>query len=364
MLPSKIRNSLFDRLSVKTMNYVSAVPANTATGLTRTVYDMIRRDFFVNGSLTSRSKVPELMAAIWTIGRESMLVDDHIDRTTKEAVCAVTSNINDCPYCGDMLVSLVHAGDQRNAAEALLYDRVEEVEDPQLRAKLAWVEAGVKSGHHALPKSPFTGAQIPELVATIMSMSDINRFSHVVMEGSPVNAGRLQSLALRLFGNELRVTKRSPAQAGDALGLLPRAELPSDLQWARPNARIADALARYVDTVERITADVIPDDARGCVEASLSEWNNERMPLSAAWADDEVEHLIGDSRHIAKLAIMLAKAPYQVTKKTVELIAHFEEQKFIKVLAWCSYIGSRRLASIIEAQLAGCSTDLTKQLVS
>ena len=37
-----------------------------------------------------RTEVPELMAAIWTIGRESMLVDDEIDRTTKEAVCAVT----------------------------------------------------------------------------------------------------------------------------------------------------------------------------------------------------------------------------------------------------------------------------------
>ncbi|MHC5109255.1 MAG: carboxymuconolactone decarboxylase family protein [Planctomycetota bacterium] len=363
MLPSKIRNTLFDRLSVKTMSYVSAVPANKATGLTREVYDMIQRDFFVNGSLTSRSKVPQLMASIWTIGRESMLVDDHIDRTTKEAICAVTSTINDCPYCGDMLVSLVHAGDERAAAEALHDNQLQDVKDPHLRAQLAWVEAAVKSGEHPLPDLPFTDEQMPELLATIMSMSDINRFSHVVMEGSPVNAGRLQGLALRLFGNELRVTKQTPARAGEALRLLPRAELPNDLRWARPNERIADALARYVDTVERITADVIPDDARGCVEASLSEWKNEQMPLSAAWADDEVEHLTGDSRHIAKLAIMLAKAPYQVTKKTVEPLAHYDEQKFIKVLAWCSYIGSRRLASIIEEQVGGRSTALPKQLV-
>jgi hypothetical protein len=183
-------------------------------------------------------------------------------------------------------------------------------------------------------------------------MSDINRFSHVVMEGSPVNAGRLQGMALRLFGNELRVTKRTPAKPGDALELLPQASLPSDLYWARPNNRIADALARYVATVDRVTADVIPDDVRGCVEASLSEWNNEQMPLSAAWADDEVSHLNGDSRHIAKLAIMLAKAPFQVTGSTVEPIAHYDEQRFIKTLAWSSYIGSRRLASIIHERLA------------
>ena len=111
MLPRKLRLWLFDRLSVKTMRYVSAVPYREATGLTREVYDMIAEDFFVNGSLTSRSRVPELMAGIWTLGREGMLVDDQLDRTTKEAICAVLSDLNDCPYCGDMLVSLVHAGD-------------------------------------------------------------------------------------------------------------------------------------------------------------------------------------------------------------------------------------------------------------
>ena len=56
------------------------------------------------------------MAAIWTAGRESMLVDDRLDRTTKEAMNAVLSQVNDCPYCGDMLISLVHAGGQHEAA--------------------------------------------------------------------------------------------------------------------------------------------------------------------------------------------------------------------------------------------------------
>ncbi len=40
MLPSKLRYWLFDVLSIQTMRYVSAVPAQQATGLTRRVYDM------------------------------------------------------------------------------------------------------------------------------------------------------------------------------------------------------------------------------------------------------------------------------------------------------------------------------------
>ena len=116
MLPARLRYWLFDVLSVQTMRYVSAVPTRDATDLTRRVYDMIREDFFKNGSLTSRSRVPELMAAIWTGGRESMLVADRVDRTTKDAISAVLSQLNDCPYCEDMLVSLVHAGGEHEAA--------------------------------------------------------------------------------------------------------------------------------------------------------------------------------------------------------------------------------------------------------
>ena len=81
------------------MRYVTAVPTREARGLTKAVYDQIREDFFKNGSLTSRSRVPELMAAIWTGGREAMLVADKVDRTTKDAITALLSRINDCPYC-------------------------------------------------------------------------------------------------------------------------------------------------------------------------------------------------------------------------------------------------------------------------
>lgn len=91
MLPKTLRFRLFENLSLKTMRYVQAIPRRKATGFAAEVYDMIEEDFFINGSLTSRSKVPALMAAMWTAGRESILVDDRLDRTTKEAMNAVLS---------------------------------------------------------------------------------------------------------------------------------------------------------------------------------------------------------------------------------------------------------------------------------
>ncbi|MHC4957668.1 MAG: hypothetical protein ACYTGN_04775 [Planctomycetota bacterium] len=347
MLPNRLRLWLFDRLSVKTMRYVSAIPTKRATGLTKRVYDMIEDDFFINGSLTSRSTVPPLMAAIWTSGRETMLVDDHLDRTTKEAICGVLSDLNDCPYCGDMLVSLVDAGKEHDAATAIHKGGLQEIKDARLRDQLAWVEAVGTYGESEIPPCPFTAEELPEVLGSLMAMADINRFSHVVMDGSPVNLPfGLQRPALRMFGRELVATKASSAEPGRALDLLAPAELPEDLAWARSNPRIADSLARWTAAVERETAGVIPPAVRERVAKHLKDWNNELMPLSRSWVEAEVDGLQGEERAIARLALLLAKAPHQVSEEVVEGLTG-DEQRFVRILAWASFTAARRFIAIV-----------------
>ena len=357
MLPSTIRHWLFDTLSVQPMRYVTAVPARRAEGLTRDVYTMIREDFFKNGSLTSRSKVPELMAAIWIGGRESMLVADKVDRTTKDAISAVLSQINDCPYCEDMLISLVHAGGDHEAASDIFARSDFDSSDESLRRRLEWVRAITTGDGAEIPETPFTPEQIPEVIGTLMGMSDINRFSHVVMEDSPVAAPfglkTIKAWALRAFGGELRVTRRVPLIPGRSLDLLPSAELPADMRWAEPNPRIADAVARYAAAVEREGAKVIPPRVRDAVSRSLDDWQGEQMPLGSTWIDEAVEGLEGQDAAIARLAIVLAKASYRITEKMVTdvLGEDGDEERFIRILAWSSFTAARRFAGLVARQV-------------
>src|SRR5262245_39739479 len=174
MLPRTFRFWLFETLSLKTMRYVHAVPRRKASGLVARIYDMIEEDFFINGSLTSRSKVPALLAGIWTAGRESVLVDDRLDRTTKEAMNAVLSQVNDCPYCGDRPISLFHAGGQHEAASYLFTESEADVTDATLRKRLTWVKSVATHGARTHPPVPFTAEELPEAIAALMAMSDIN----------------------------------------------------------------------------------------------------------------------------------------------------------------------------------------------
>ncbi len=365
MLPNNLRLWLFDRLSVKTMRYVTAVKKDRAQGLTKSVYDQIDEDFFINGSLTSRSPVPELLAAIWTAGRETMLVDDGLDRTTKEAICAVLSDANACPYCGDMLISLVDAGKEHDAASAI-YDRdVERIQDPTLRRQLEWVRAVGTPGADNIPANPFTAAQLPELVGTLMSMADINRYSHVVMDGSPVDLPLgLQRPALRMFGRELEGTKTRSAEPGRALGLLPDAPLPDDLAWAAPNPRIASALARWTAAVERETAGVVSQAVQNRVAEQLRGWNHELMPISRSWADAAVTGLDGEDRAIAKFALVLAKAPTQASEDLVEPFVGGDQERFVRILAWASFTGARAYAKYVARTAGLAATDPDEAAVS
>jgi len=360
MLPKRFRFWLFEALSLRTMRYVHAIPRRKATGLVAQVYEMIEEDFFINGSLISRSKTPELLAGIWTAGRESVLVDDHLDRTTKEAMNAVLSQVNDCPYCGDMLISLVHAGGNHDAASGIFGENDAHISNTTLRQRLNWVKSIATPGAKMDLPVPFSAEELPEAIAALMAMSDINRFSHVVMDGSPVSAPLglqgVKAEALRLFGEQLRATHVKRLTPGRALPLLPPAPLPRDMQWAVPNARIADAVARWTAVVEREASWVVSPAVRDLVVSNLQHWDGEVMPLSRNWVNSETTMLTGRDRAIARLALVLAKAPYQVDETLVEDVVNEDrsEERFIRILAWASFSAARRFAERI-AEATRCS---------
>jgi AhpD family alkylhydroperoxidase len=356
MLPAKIKYELFDRMSVKTMRYVQSVPRKKAKGLVRQVYGMIAEDFFINGSLTSHSKVPELLAGVWTGGRECILVADKLDRTTKEAMTAVLSQVNDCAYCGDMLVSLVSGAGKQDAASNIFYEKEDQIDDTVLRERLAWVKGVTNPGAEEPATLPFTAAQMPEVLGSLLAMSHINRVSHVLMDGSPVAAPfRLKGIkaaALRMFGGELKVTTERRLEPGRALQLLPPAQLPEDMCWANGNPRIAGAVSRWASVIEQEAQHVASPPVRELVRSSLQQWQGEAMPLSRSWVELETGGLMEEDRDIARLALVVAKAPYQVDEALVAVVLgdEHDERRLIRVLAWAAFSAGRRVAALIDEQ--------------
>jgi len=362
MLPRKVRERLFDSLSAITMRYVTPVPTNRATGLNRSVYDMVADDFFINGTITSHSKVPALMAGMWTGGREVMLVSDRLHHTVKEAMSGTLSMVNQCPYCADMLVGLVNGGGEHETASRILTGDEANVSDARMREILGWAKAAAAAGPEGAPEPPFAPEEMPEAVGCLFIFSYINRWSHVVMDGSPVMAPlgltRIKQLALRLFGWQLSYTTEKDHRPGRALALLPDAPLPEDLWWSKPNPRIAGALARWTAVIEQEAPKAVPPHVRRLVESSLRRWNGEPMPISRSWVEAEVEGLIGEDRAMAKLALVVGKASWQFDDSLARAVLgdQADEARFIRILAWASFAAARRVADRIARGVEGHST--------
>ena len=79
------------------------------------------------------------------------------------------------------------------------------------------------------------------------------------------------------------------------------------------------------------------------------------MPISRSWVDKEVEGLTGRDRAIARFALVLAKAPYQVDEALVGEILREDrdETRFIRVLAWASFSAARRIAKRVADTVRG-----------
>ena len=365
MLPEKIQKAMFESLSVKTMRYVDAVPAKEVTGLLEEIYKQVDEDFFINGSLTSHSSVPELMAAVWIGGRETIIQPDKLDQKTKEAMAATLSRVNDCPYCGDMLISLVHSAGDKKAAKSIFSGNESGLVDEVLERRLKWVAEAATPGSELPEFVPFSVEELPEAIGTIVAMGHVNRFSHIVMDGSPVPFGqsRTKYAALSMFSRELTAVVTRDLMPGKSLGLLPQAVLPADMEWALGHPRIADAMARWSGAIETHALPAVSKTVREVLTDFLNNWRGERLPISRAWLDEATDGLEDFDRGIAKLCLVVAVAPWQFTDDLIQpLIGSSVEakQNIVKTLNFAAFSGARRLGEILGNRYmplkGGCAT--------
>ncbi len=346
MLPRKLRNSLFDQLSGSTMRpFFTPISTKEASGLQARVLEQAERDFFVNGAITSHASCPELMAGLWVSGREVALVGDHLPAWLKKAMGAALSQENRCAYCEDMLLSLTHGAKENAVASSIRKHDPDQIQQPDVRDKLEWIRAAIEADAPALRRPIFSNEEMPEAIATVVAFSYTNKISDFTLDGSPV-PDLARGAALRAFGIELEESAAMDLEPGTSIDMLPPATLASDMAWAQGNARIADSLARWAGVVDRHIQDILPTETQAHIRARLTEWQGGHPPLSRAWVESDLEGLTGLQKDLARVAILVAKASYQIDDGLLEGLVKqgLCEADLVKLGAFGAFSGARRVA--------------------
>jgi AhpD family alkylhydroperoxidase len=292
---------------------------------------------------------PELLGAVWDVVRDT-LVAGRVPRALKEAVAAAVSEANRCPYCVDAHVTMLHAADRHDVADALL--RGEEPAKAEYSATVAWARATVRPDDARLQRPPFGPAAAPELLGTALAFHYVNRMVNALLGPSPLPFnGRGRRVSSRVGGLFFaRAVRRSASGAESPAAA--DGSVPAELDWARATPAVAAALARLAAAVGRAGERVLAEEAREPVREALADWRGEPAALGRGWAEERLAALEPAMRPAARLALLAALAPHQVDERLLS----GEPAADIAALAWGSYAATARIASWV-VPAAGLGND-------
>ncbi|MDI1461473.1 carboxymuconolactone decarboxylase family protein [Catellatospora sp. KI3] len=347
MLIARIASSVVQRQ----VKYVTPVPVAAARGELGEVYSQVAQEMgLVVPPVQLHSVAPRLAAAYWALMREPMLPTDTVDRAAKEAVATVVSVANICPYCVDMHSVGMYDLATEHDAEALVADRVEELDDPRVRAIAAWARTAAQPDDPAAGPAPFAEADRPELVGVLVSLHYLTRMVNVFLSSFLLPPG-LGPAARRRFkrgvSRVLRPTLRDPRAPGRSLPLLPHAPLPPDAAWATGNPVIAAAVARSYAAFDDAGQRALSAEVRELVQRRLDTWRGEETGLSRQWCERLIAGLAPADQAAARLALLTALASYQVDAEVVDEFRawHSGEAKLVEATAWASCAAARRVGA-------------------
>jgi AhpD family alkylhydroperoxidase len=338
------------------IRYVRPVSRGSASGVTARVYEGMAREFGVHAEpITLHSPVPELVAGAWSLCREHLVAGGRVDRALKETVAATVSNLNRCPFCVDAHAVMLAATGHSSAAIRLEHGERERLGDPALERGVEWAAATRSPGAAALADPPFDAGEAPEMIGTAVLFHYINRPVSVFLGDSPLPLGGrlLKGAMLRVGGRRFRTFTRARPAPGESLDFLPEAPLPDDLAWASGSPVLAGAWARFAAATERAGERSLPAQVRARLRERLREWRGGDPGLGVEWLERDVEGL--DDAHLpaARLALLVAFAPYRVDEQVVEAFRDAgagtdgtaSDARLVGAVSWAALAAARRIGS-------------------
>lgn len=337
----------------KTIKYIKPIGYDSAHGLTAQVYDQLQADFIPAPLIALHSPIPELMAGVWSILRESLMAGK-VSRSQKEAVAVTVSKANECPFCVDAHTVLLRATSDHDVADAILQDDHARIQDPQLHALVQWAWTNRTSNPDTAVPPPFSTDEVPEIIGTAITFHYLNRMANLFLGDSllpfPVPSV-LKEVTYRLYAatEGRRIVRR--LEPGKSLKLLPQAPLPEELSWAAGNPSVAGAFSGFAKVVEEAGQRALPEPVRSLVNERIRTWNGESMGISRRWVEDAVADVETEFQAAARLALLTAFASYQVDPGVIEVFQsqHPEDAQLITATSWASFAAARRVGEWLVA---------------
>ena len=323
-------SAMMERMGPASVHHLSTRPGKPRK-LARQVYRQMRGDFFVASPFMLHASVPPLLAATWSVVRETLFTGD-VPRADKEIVAWAVSKANECPFCVGAHYAAVAAAQVENEAIQ------------------TWAEATSWANDPALQDRPFGQAEQAEYLGTTVAFHYLNRMVSVFLDDKMMPTpnfmdGMANFMAKIMMGGMIRKGQRN--EPGRSLSILPEYDesLAWRPAWATEAEHIAGALAAWSAINEQTARELLDMQLIEGLTPVFQAWTGgNEGKLGTGWLDNVRPELPEELREAADLALLTAMAPYMVDRDRVKSVIKggMSREQVLTLVAWSAHYAARR----------------------
>jgi hypothetical protein len=176
-------------------------------------------DYVLGPPFTLHAAIPELVAGVWSLLRETMIVNNNVDRLKKEEIAGGVSISNQCPYCVETHIKM--SGVRTDKGEKNIFE---------------WSKIHYSPNSKLIIDPPFSADEAPEIIGTALTFHYINRMVSVFLTDYPLPLPRLFGFLKPALSSIFRLTAAKNitgvnVEAGISLIRIPDAKLLEEFSW-------------------------------------------------------------------------------------------------------------------------------------
>lgn len=325
------------------VKYLKTYGLQDAQGIIEQVNLQIDQDLMIvppNSLSTVSERVHPLR---WAGIREFLAVESHVSRASKEAVAAVISELNQCPYCQDA----------HEASLTALGDKV--IVDDKAKALIEWGKNTRNPRAEIINNPPFDKTAAPEIIGTALTFHSTNRLVSIFNSESFLPGFLEHKLFKQKTLNFMANTMMKPfvekkLTAGAALQFINKEKVDPALEWADSlpaYGQIFGALNTLLGDIER---DVIPPVAAQRLKQAVDAWTGEDMPLGRNWLRELSGDVAEADRAILELMLLAAFTPYAITPTDIRNFKMIKprDQDLLETCYWAIEILTAKISGWIS----------------
>lgn len=338
MLSKNFSNIIFKTVGHKTIQFVKPITYRKSTADTRKIYDEIGLDYVLGPPFTLHAAIPKLMAGVWSLVRETLIVNRNVNRLTKEAVAGGVSISNECPFC-------VQAHINMSGGET----------DTDREDIFTWSKSHYEKESDLIMNPPFSEDEAPEIIGTALAFHYINRMVTVFVTDFPLPLPRYLNFLKPAISSFFKLTAAKNITGvsilpGASLKRVPNAVLPKEFSWAQSNADISASFAGFDLLINAIGKKEIPSDVQKSILLFISTWDGVIQVMGNQWLEKEIATLSDDKKSLARLILLIAIQPYKITEQHIDELRalDYSDEQLIAVCAWGSWQATKQISSWIS----------------